>query len=735
MSMDLAGLRQLYTQVICIDFEFYQPPGERPLPLCMATHELFSGQSHATWLLEANAPSPPWRCTNDVLFVGFYASAELSCFLANAWELPTRLLDAYAEFRCLSSGLTVPSGYGLLGALDAFGIQSMASTEKVRMQQLAMRGPPFTREERAALLLYCQTDVAALVRLFCTMLPQLDVRRALLRGRYLNAVAKIEWEGIPCDTVALEALRHHWDTLRRKVVEVVNAHYHVFVPQRLALDPGSPRGRAIQALAADYGLDPSAVAQAADQLWREQRDVYAETVQARRTARQRTGLTPAAIARWERAGHDAAGWPQLDDLAEELAGELPALGIGVIDGPYAGIAYGDRLWDLLHTDDDPRPRRDDPALLHEAVHRVQQDPDGWLGDGPLRFSAERFAAYLMREHIPWPRRADGHLDLTDQTFREQARAYPAEIGPLRELRYALSQLRLHDLAVGQDGRNRCLLSVFGSRTGRNQPSNSQYIFGPSCWLRSLIKPPPGRAIAYCDWSAQELAIAAYLSGDRRLQECYESGDPYLMFARLAGAVPAGATKASHPQIRGQYKTVMLGILYGLSDVGIARRLTIPLCDGRRLLSQHKTLFRHFWDWSELVEIEGMLGGRLRTCFGWQVHAGREPNPRSLRNFPMQATGAEMMRLACCLATERGLAVCGVVHDALLVEASLDAIDDVTVRTQAAMEEASTLILPGAVVRTDSTVVRWPDRFHDERGVGMWQLTQQLLAEIQDTVPF
>jgi hypothetical protein len=40
------------------------------------------------------------------------------------------------------------------------------------------------------------------------------------------------------------------------------------------------------------------------------------------------------------------------------------------------------------------------------------------------------------------------------------------------------------------------------------------------------------------------------------------------------------------------------------------------------------------------------------------------------NFPMQANGAEMLRLACCLAIERGLAVCAPVHDAILIEAPL-----------------------------------------------------------------
>jgi integrase len=47
--------------------------------------------------------------------------------------------------------------------------------------------------------------------------------------------------------------------------------------------------------------------------------------------------------------------------------------------------------------------------------------------------------------------------LDDQTFRDMARSHAA-VAPIRELRHALSQMRLADLAVGADGRNRCLLS-------------------------------------------------------------------------------------------------------------------------------------------------------------------------------------------------------------------------------------------------------------------------------------
>src|SRR5262249_14199286 len=164
--------------------------------------------------------------------------------------------------------------------------------------------------------------------------------------------------------------------------------------------------------------------------------------------------------------------------------------------------------------------------------------------GGRTFKADRFATWLVKQNIPWPLLESGHLDLTDDTFRHQARAYP-QVSPLRELRNSLSDLRLNDLAVGRDGRNRTILSAFQSRTGRNQPSNSRYIFGPSVWLRGLIKPPAGHGIAYVDWSQQEFGIAAALSGDTAMQAAYKSGDCYLAFAKQAGAVPGDASKEAY----------------------------------------------------------------------------------------------------------------------------------------------------------------------------------------------
>ena len=130
----------------------------------------------------------------------------------------------------------------------------------------------------------------------------------------------------------------------------------------------------------------------------------------------------------------------------------------------------------------------------------------------------------------------------------------------------------------------------------------------------------------------------------------------------------------------------------------------------------------------------MLYGQLHTVFGWTVHVGPKANARSLANFPMQANGAEMLRLACSLATERGIEVCAPVHDALLVEGPADHIEEVVARTQEAMREASEVVLDGFPLRTEAKIVRHPDRYMDERGQEMWNTVQELLAAREDMRP-
>jgi hypothetical protein len=297
---------------------------------------------------------------------------------------------------------------------------------------------------------------------------------------------------------------------------------------------------------------------------------------------------------------------------------------------------------------------------------------------------------------------------------------------LRELRSSLSDLRLNDLAVGSDGRNRTILSAFRSRTGRNQPSNSKYIFGPSVWLRGLIKPPPGYGIAYVDWSQQEFGIAAALSGDAAMQAAYQSGDPYLAFAKQAGAVPPDASKATHGSTRELFKQCVLAVQYGMEAQSLALRIAQPPIVARDLLRAHRETYRRFWSWSDAAVDQAILVGVIHTVFGWPVRISERVNPRSLRNFPMQANGAEMLRIACCLATERGIEVCAPIHDAVLICSPIDRLGADIAAMRCAMAEASRFVLAGFELHTDVKIVRWPDRYMDPRGREMWNRVWDLV---------
>ena len=119
---------------------------------------------------------------------------------------------------------------------------------------------------------------------------------------------------------------------------------------------------------------------------------------------------------------------------------------------------------------------------------------------------------------------------------------------------------------------------------------------------------------------------------------------------------------------------------------------------------------------------------MRSAFGWRRRVGAGANPRALMNFPMQANGAEMMRLAAIAATEAEIEVCAPVHDAFLIAAPLDRLERDVARMRALMGRAGRAVTGGLEVRTDAALVRWPDRLVDEGGAAMWARVMALLEE-------
>ena len=349
------------------------------------------------------------------------------------------------------------------------------------------------------------------------------------------------------------------------------------------------------------------------------------------------------------------------------------------------------------------------------------------------FKQARFGQYLRAQGIPWPRLPSGALALDETTFDEQARSHP-QLRPLYELRATLSRLRLADIPVGADQRARCLLSAFRSVTGRNQPSSSKFLFGPARWIRGLAREQEGRALAHVDWSTQEIAIAAGLSGDERMAEDYSSGDVYLAFAKAAGLVTLDATKEGNEDIREVCKAIVLGVNYGMGPETMAFKAGISQTEAREFLRLHKATYPKFWRWIDDSVTTALFSGKMQSVFGWRRYVERKANPRSLMNFPMQAGGAEMMRIAAIAATEAGIEVCCPVHDAFLISAPADRIEDHVAAMRAMMSKAGRAVTGGLVVRTDVQIARWPARYMDKRGEGMWGKVMSLLEHLDTPAP-
>ena len=141
----------------------------------------------------------------------------------------------------------------------------------------------------------------------------------------------------------------------------------------------------------------------------------------------------------------------------------------------------------------------------------------------------------------------------------------------------------------------------------------------------------------------------------------------------------------------------------------------------------------------------MLTGSISTVFGWRQQVVDRPdkkpnkrqpwkdqgaNPRALMNFPMQANGAEMLRIACCLGTKRGVEIVAPVHDAVMICAPLDQLEEHIAIMRDTMREASAAVLNGFELLTDVVIVRYPDRYMDKRGTEMWATALRHLDRVE-----
>lgn len=216
------------------------------------------------------------------------------------------------------------------------------------------------------------------------------------------------------------------------------------------------------------------------------------------------------------------------------------------------------------------------------------------------------------------------------------------------------------------------MGIYVAQSARSQPAATGFIPLKSAWMRSLIQPDPGRTIVSVDYAQQEFLLAGLISKDDAMIKAYQSGDPYLHTAKLAGAVPPDGTREEFGDIRDRFKSTVLGIQYGMMYKSLSRKITADtgkFCseeEAEALIEMFEDAYPDYQEWKRDTLEDYQDDGYLKLPCGWVMH-GSNDNDRSVTNFPIQGFGSSVMRKAVSLAQDHGLDVIFTLHDALYIE--------------------------------------------------------------------
>ena len=180
------------------------------------------------------------------------------------------------------------------------------------------------------------------------------------------------------------------------------------------------------------------------------------------------------------------------------------------------------------------------------------------------------------------------------------------------------------------------------------------------------------------------------------------------------------------------KQTLLGTQMAWRARTLAFRTGKKVVEAQVMLDLLARTYPIFAEWREAEVDTALLRGYMATNYGWTIHLTNNTKPAALKNFRVQAHGAEaMLRIACCLSLSSAAdEVIAPVHDALMIKSSVDQIETAIKITRGAMAEAADAVIgTGVWIDTDVNITSYPDRYENSmvRGQAMWERVKSLLG--------
>jgi hypothetical protein len=271
-----------------------------------------------------------------------------------------------------------------------------------------------------------------------------------------------------------------------------------------------------------------------------------------------------------------------------------------------------------------------------------------------RIVQERLNKVLPRHvYNLWPKNTKGELSTERSVLVGLDNPYAKHLLALKEL---VSGKILFEIEVDDAGRHRSWPNPFGTATGREKPCGWSYVYLPKVY-RSIIQPKQGYAIATIDFQQQEPAILACFANDTAAMDVYTKGDLY------QHCIEDGPWASLS---REQVKEVIISYIYGATPHALLRRFNIPTSATSPCLKYLKEIFSIQTKWLNNYAHDAYQSGSV-SCLDWHMQVSPQTRITSLKNWPIQATGADILRRSCLSLAAAKIPVVGAIHDSIIVE--------------------------------------------------------------------
>jgi DNA polymerase-1 len=226
-------------------------------------------------------------------------------------------------------------------------------------------------------------------------------------------------------------------------------------------------------------------------------------------------------------------------------------------------------------------------------------------------------------------------------------------------------------------------------------------------IRRAFIAPPGTRLLTADYSQIELRIMAHLSQDPQLQLAFANG--WDIHSATASELFSIALSEVSTEQRRRAKAVNFGLIYGMSAFGLAKQLGIERHDAQHYMNRYFERYPGVQAFMEQTRQQAHDQGYVETIFGRRLYVPeinahnairRKAAERMAINAPLQGSAADlikkaMINVATWLNTKENPPACMImqVHDELVFEVQIDAMESVQQTIRKLMEHAITLSVP------------------------------------------